>query len=201
MEQKNWSVVRGLIGYDRYESTAALAQMRRVYELVRVEVNGYLPVMKLVGKERQGAKVRKKYDVPRTPYRRALAAGVLAEEPRAAFEALTAQFIAPLGRVDGAGNAGTDGDGPNKGRRQGEADAIGSVPRFPGREFSKVPFQVSTGHNTMMGQAFACPIIVPSDLGCSIVNDPSCINSYGTIAKLVMLNTAWSVPTAATPLA
>jgi hypothetical protein len=96
VEQKNWSVVRGLIGYDRYESTAALAQMRRVYELVRVEVNGYLPVMKLVGKERQGAKVRKKYDVPRTPYRRALAAGVLAEEPRAAFEALTAQW-GPLG--------------------------------------------------------------------------------------------------------
>lgn len=96
VEQKNWSVVRGLIGYDRYESTAALAQMRRVYELVRVEVNAYLPVMKLIGKEREGSKVRKRYDVPRTPYRRALEVGVLEEQARAAFETLVAQR-GPLG--------------------------------------------------------------------------------------------------------
>ena len=96
MEQKNWSVVRGLIGYDRYESTAALAQMRRVYELVRLVVNGYLPVMKLTGKEREGAKVRKKYDVPRTPYRRALAAGAMGEEARTHFATLSAEW-GPLG--------------------------------------------------------------------------------------------------------
>lgn len=92
VEQKNWSVVRGLIGYDRYESTAALMQMRRVYELVRLHVNGYLPVMKLIGKEREGAKVRKKYDVPTTPYRRALTAGVMGEEARGRFEELLAQW-------------------------------------------------------------------------------------------------------------
>lgn len=92
VEQKNWSVVRQLIGYDRYESVAALAQMRRVYELVRVEVNGYLPVMKLIGKERVGAKVRKKYDLPRTPYRRAEAAGVMQGEGKATFEGAQAQW-------------------------------------------------------------------------------------------------------------
>ncbi len=96
VEQKNWSVVRGLIGYDRYESTAALTQMRHVYELVRLEVNGFLPVMKLVGKEREGAKVRKKYDVPRTPYRRAVAAGAMQGEAKAHFDALMAQW-GPLG--------------------------------------------------------------------------------------------------------
>lgn len=83
VEQKNWSVVRQLVGYDRYESPAALAQLERVYELVRVSVNAFLPVMKLVGKERHGAKVRKRYDVPKTPYRRALAAGVLDTEAQA----------------------------------------------------------------------------------------------------------------------
>ena len=92
VEQKNWSVVRQLIGYDRYESTAALTQMRRVYELVRLEVNGYLPVMKLTGKEREGAKVRKKYDVPKTPYRRAVAAGAMQEGAKANFEGLLAQW-------------------------------------------------------------------------------------------------------------
>lgn len=96
VEQKNWSVVRGLIGYDRYESIAALTQMRRVYELVRLEVNAYLPVMKLIGKEREGAKVRKRYDVPRTPYRRAAAEGVMQQEARASFDELLVQW-GPLG--------------------------------------------------------------------------------------------------------
>ncbi len=87
VEQKNWSVVRQLVGYDRYEGSAALAQMERIYEeVVRVYVNGYQPVMKLTGKERVGAKVRKRYDEPKTPYRRALEAGVMLPEAQAQFE-------------------------------------------------------------------------------------------------------------------
>ena len=77
VEQKNWSVVRQLIGYDRYKGSIALAQMERVYEVVRVYVNAYQPVMKLIGKERVGEKVRKRYDVPKTPYHRAMEAGVM----------------------------------------------------------------------------------------------------------------------------
>lgn len=92
VEEKNWSVVRQLVGYDRYEGEVALAQLNRVYELVRVEVNGWLPVMKLVGKERHGAQVRKRYDTPQTPFRRASAAGVLPETASQTFAALqTAQ--------------------------------------------------------------------------------------------------------------
>lgn len=86
VEQKNWSVVRQLIGYDRYEGPAAQAQMERVYEVVRVYVNAYQPLMKLVGKERVGEKVRKRYDVPSTPYRRAMEAGVMLPEAQAWFE-------------------------------------------------------------------------------------------------------------------
>jgi hypothetical protein len=62
VDQKNWSVVRQLIGYDRYESQAACDQLNRVYELLQLDVNAWLPVMKLVGKEREGSKVRKQYD-------------------------------------------------------------------------------------------------------------------------------------------
>jgi hypothetical protein len=50
-------------------------------------VHGYLPVMKLVGKERDGARVRKRYDVPQTPYRRAEAASVLRPDAQEAFAA------------------------------------------------------------------------------------------------------------------
>jgi hypothetical protein len=88
VEQKNWTVVRQFVGYDRFESPAALVQLRSVYELLRVYVNFFQPVMKLIGKERAGAKVRKKYDGAQTPYRRALAAGVVPEEQQAALEAL-----------------------------------------------------------------------------------------------------------------
>ncbi len=86
VEQKNWSVVRQLIGYDRYEGDAALAQMERVHEITWIYVNAYQPVMKLIGKERVGAKVRKRYDVPKTPYQRATEAGAMDPERLAKFE-------------------------------------------------------------------------------------------------------------------
>jgi hypothetical protein len=86
VEQKNWSVVRKLLGYDRYETEAALAQLNRVDEWLRRWTNHWQPVLKLVGKERQGAKVVKRYDTAQTPYRRVLASGGLTDEVRARLE-------------------------------------------------------------------------------------------------------------------
>lgn len=70
VEQKNWSIVRKIIGYDRYESAEALAQRNRVYEILRLWTNHWQPVMKLIGKQRVGAKLRKRYDMARMPYQR-----------------------------------------------------------------------------------------------------------------------------------
>lgn len=92
VEQKNGAVVRQLVGYDRYEGAAALAQLGRVYALVRVYVNGDQPVLKLIAKDRVGAKVHKRYDTARTPFRRALAAGVVTAEAQAAFAALLQEW-------------------------------------------------------------------------------------------------------------
>jgi hypothetical protein len=77
VEQKNWSVVRRLIGYDRYNSRAALEVLNRIYELTRLYINFFQPVMKLVSKSRHGAKVYKVYDTAQTPYQRLLRSGVL----------------------------------------------------------------------------------------------------------------------------
>jgi hypothetical protein len=79
VEQKNWSVVRRLIGYDRYESEAALVQLNATYDLLRVWTNFWQPSLKLIAKERDSTtgKTRKKYDEAQTPYRRRLASGVL----------------------------------------------------------------------------------------------------------------------------
>lgn len=76
-EQKNWTAVRRLIGYDRYSSQAAYAQLGRLLPLIADYLNFFQPVRKLVRKERSGAKVAKRYDRAQTPYQRLLAAGVL----------------------------------------------------------------------------------------------------------------------------
>jgi len=82
VEQKNWSVVRRLVGYDRYSSRAALETLNRIYDLLRLYINSFQPTMKLLAKTRHGAKVHKVYDTARTPYQRLVEAGVLTEAKR-----------------------------------------------------------------------------------------------------------------------
>lgn len=79
VEQKNWSVVRRTIGYDRYTSKAAFSTFESIYTLLRLYINFFQPVMKLVSKTRNGAKVRKVFDKARTPYQRMLESGSLTE--------------------------------------------------------------------------------------------------------------------------
>ena len=73
VEQRNWTVVRQVVGYGRYESPEALILLNVIYEDLRLFVNFFQPVMKLVSKTRVGSKVRKKYDTALTPLQRALA--------------------------------------------------------------------------------------------------------------------------------
>ncbi len=88
VEQKNYTHVRQLVGY---EGEQALQQLRRIYELARVQHNLYLPGMKLVAKQRQGAKVIKRYDDPKTPFKRAVGAGVIPAEQQVELQALMKQ--------------------------------------------------------------------------------------------------------------
>jgi hypothetical protein len=80
VEQKNWAVVRQLIGYDRYEGLEATAALQAVYDDYRVYVNFFQPVRKLVEKRYVGAKMQKRYDTAQTPYRRVLASATVDEE-------------------------------------------------------------------------------------------------------------------------
>lgn len=72
VEQKNWSVVRRLIGYDRFETPAELALLEAIYLDLRLYTNFFQPVLKLLSKERVGKTIRKRYDVAATPYQRVL---------------------------------------------------------------------------------------------------------------------------------
>ena len=95
VEQKNGAVVRQLIGYDRFASQAAFAQLVRVYRLARLHVNFFQPVQKLVRKHRAGARVHRVFDRAQTPYQRLCASGVLSAEARVQLETLY-QHLTPL---------------------------------------------------------------------------------------------------------
>jgi hypothetical protein len=72
VEQKNWTAVRQVVGYDRYEGPAACAALQALYGPLRLYLNFFQPVMVLVEKQRDGAKVTKRYDTAQTPYQRCL---------------------------------------------------------------------------------------------------------------------------------
>lgn len=91
VEQRNWLAVRRSVGYDRYNSKAALAALGRLYSLLRLQLNFLRPVRKLIGKERRGSRVHKTYDEPKTPYQRLLESGVLDD---ATASRLKEQFLA-----------------------------------------------------------------------------------------------------------
>jgi hypothetical protein len=85
IEQKNWSVVRRLIGYDRYDSPQALDRFNALYQDVRLYVNFFQPSLKLVEKHRVDNKVRKKYDLAQTPYQRVLQSSAVTEADKGAL--------------------------------------------------------------------------------------------------------------------
>ena len=88
VEQKNWTHVRKLLGYVRYDSPAALAAINDLYRHeLRLFQNLFLPSVKLVGKLRVGSRLRRRYDAPRTPLERVQAAP---QQDRAKVAALLA---------------------------------------------------------------------------------------------------------------
>src|SRR5262249_7399628 len=71
IEQKNWTHVRKLVGYWRYDTPAAVVALNELYRHeLRLFHNLFLPSVKLLAKERVGARVRRRYDRPRTPLER-----------------------------------------------------------------------------------------------------------------------------------
>ncbi len=72
VEQKNWSVVRRTVGYDRWETDQELALLESIYDDLRLYINFFQPSFKLIAKERIGNSTTKRYDTAKTPYQRAL---------------------------------------------------------------------------------------------------------------------------------
>ena len=82
VEQKNYSVVRRAVGYQRCETDEQLQLLNQLYEPLDLYTNFFQPSMKLQAKERHGARVKKKYDKARTPYQRLLDSSFIKEETK-----------------------------------------------------------------------------------------------------------------------
>lgn len=71
VEQKNFTHVRELFGYERIEDMQIVLLMNEIYQAYWNPLwNYFTPMMKLVKKERVRSKIKKTYDEPKTPYQR-----------------------------------------------------------------------------------------------------------------------------------
>jgi hypothetical protein len=68
IEQKNWTHVRKILAWDRYDSPEALEAINDLYRNeLRIMMNFFQPTVKLIEKRRIGSKVKRTYDEPQTP--------------------------------------------------------------------------------------------------------------------------------------
>jgi len=80
VEQKNWTSVRQLFGYDRLDHEELIPLMNEIYRVQNLISNFFIPQFKLKSKVRVGAKIKKTYDKPKTPYQRLLEDPMLPDE-------------------------------------------------------------------------------------------------------------------------
>jgi hypothetical protein len=92
VEQKNWSVVRRLIGYDRFETEAEQKLLENIYAHLRLYANFFQPVLKLVSKDHVDKKLIKRYDQAATPFQRVLAAQQIPFQSKARLTNLYVQL-------------------------------------------------------------------------------------------------------------
>lgn len=83
VEQKQWTHVRQLLGYDRLEDRRLVEPINELYVGPWSQLhNFFCPSVKLKTKERIGAKYRRRHDKPRTPYRRLMASRRVAKQAK-----------------------------------------------------------------------------------------------------------------------
>lgn len=96
VEQKNYTHVRQLLGYDRLDKKSVVYQMNELYRHEwSLYQNHFIPCIKLVHKERIGSRYKKTYDVPKTPYERVLESEFVDDTTKAKLRA-THQSLNPF---------------------------------------------------------------------------------------------------------
>ena len=94
VEQKNDSLVRQYVGYQRFDTPEQVEALNELYADMSVYYNLFQPVLRLAektvcpGAEGHSSRIRRRWDVAQTPYQRLLATGTLAQTQRTRLQAL-----------------------------------------------------------------------------------------------------------------
>ena len=72
VEQKNWTHVRKVVGYRRFDTTSELRVLNEIYNSLRLDKNFCLPTLRLKTKTRVQGRIKRVYDQPCTPYERVM---------------------------------------------------------------------------------------------------------------------------------
>ena len=82
VEQKNWTHVRQLLGYQRLERPELVPLINELYRTWGLLHNFFCPNLKLLSKTRKGARTIRKYSLPQTPFQRLLESHHLSQEQK-----------------------------------------------------------------------------------------------------------------------
>lgn len=82
VEQKNWTHVRQLLGYQRLERPELVPLINELYRTWGLLHNFFCPNLKLLSKTRKGARTIRKYSLPQTPFQRLLESNHLSQEQK-----------------------------------------------------------------------------------------------------------------------
>jgi len=88
VEQKNWTHVRQLLGYDRFDKPEMVPLINDLYKTWSLYQNYFFPTFKLIEKTRVNSKIKKKYEKPKTPYQRLLESPDINDETKAELRAV-----------------------------------------------------------------------------------------------------------------
>ena len=88
VEQRNWTHIRKVVGYQRLDTLGEMTILRELYGCLTLYKNFFQPTIKLIEKVRVGGKIHRRYDEPKTPYQRVLESGQIS---KAAIRRLRAQ--------------------------------------------------------------------------------------------------------------
>ena len=97
VEQKNRTLVRAYLGYDRLDSVAQVLALNALYDKMWIYYNFFQPVMHLVAKEvirkdDQPTRVKRRHDQASTPFHRLCHTSAILPEDRQLLERLRHQI-------------------------------------------------------------------------------------------------------------
>jgi hypothetical protein len=89
IEQKNWTNIRQYLGYQRFDRQELVPLLNNLYTTEwNYYFNFFIPSIKLIDKNRDGSKIIKQYDKPKTPYQRIIESPYVSEPTKAKLKAL-----------------------------------------------------------------------------------------------------------------